>query len=176
MATHRRVSLLALPGLTGRLHLSPCPGTWDGPADAAAVRRDLAVITDAGAGLLVTLVEAGELPLPLADWRAAVTAAGLAFLHLPIPDYGIPDAAFEAAWRRAGLAARLGRGETLAIHCRAGLGRTGLVAARLVIEATGADAASAIARIRRDHAPEAVETASQAAHLEAVAARRARER
>ncbi len=169
MAIRRRASLLAIPGTTGRLHLSACPGTWEGEADLAAIRRDLARISASGAGLLVTLVEAKELPLPFADWRAEVAAAGLALLHLPIADYGVPDAAFEAGWRDAGLAERLAQGETVALHCRAGLGRTGTIAARLLIGIAGLDAETAVARVRRDHAAEAVETAAQIHHLHAVA-------
>lgn len=169
MAKARRVSLLSIPGMTGRLHLSPLPGTWDGAADLDTVRRDLAAIAAAGATLLVTLVEAEELPLPLAAWRAEAEAAGLAFLHLPIPDFGVPDAEFEAGWEAARLVSRSAAGETVAIHCRAGLGRTGTIAARLLIEAAGLDAAAAIARIRRDHTPEAVETAAQEAWLRDLA-------
>jgi protein-tyrosine phosphatase len=169
MAIRRRASLLSIPGAAGRLHLSACPGTWEGEADLAAVRRDLAHISASGAGLLVTLVEAKELPLPLADWRAEAITAGLALLHLPIPDYGVPDAAFEAGWRDAGLAGRLARGETVALHCRAGLGRTGTIAARLLIEIAGLDAEAAVALVRRDHAAEAVETAAQIHHLRSIA-------
>lgn len=161
---------MPVPGTPGRLHLSACPGTWEGPADLATVRRDLARIAASGARVLVTLVEASELPLPRDAWRAEVTAAGLEPVHLPIPDYGVPDAGFEAAWRAAGLAERLGRGETIALHCRAGLGRTGTIAARLLVECSGLDAEAAIARVRRDHRAEAVETAPQAHYLRTLVA------
>lgn len=172
MANHRRASLLPIPGIGGRLHLSACPGRRQGSADLATLRRDLAEIAGCGAGLLVTLVEAGELPLPLADWVAEVAAAGLEPLHLPIPDYGVPDAAFEAAWAAARLGERIERGETVALHCRAGLGRTGTIAARLLIETIGLGAEEAVALVRREHAAEAVETAAQLDHLRAVAAAR----
>lgn len=158
--------------MAGRLHLSPCPGHWDGPASAAAVRRDLAAIAAADASRLVTLVEARELPLAIDQWRRAVAAAGLAWVHLPIPDFGVPDADFERGWVAADLGARLRAGDTVAIHCRAGLGRTGTVAARLLVECAGLDADAAIARIRRDHASGAVETPAQVAHLREIAARR----
>lgn len=174
MANHRRASLLPVPGMAGRLHLSACPGTWAGAADPASVDRDLAAIAASGASLLVTLVEAKELPLPVAAWRAAAAAHGLAVLHLPIPDYGVPDGAFEAAWRAARLGERLAAGETIALHCRAGLGRTGTIAARLLVETAGFDADEAISFVRRGHAAEAVETEAQRAHLLAIAAARPR--
>ena len=171
MANRRRASLLPVPGVVGRLHLSACPGTWEGAADRAAVHRDLAAIAASGADLLVTLVESDELPLPLADWRAEIAAAGLGFVHLPIPDFGVPDATFEMGWSVAALADRLRRGEVVALHCRAGLGRTGTIAARLLVEVAGLDAEAAVARVRRDHAAEAVETAAQMQHLRSVAER-----
>lgn len=174
LANHRRASLVPVPDTAGRLHLSACPGTREGEADRTAVRRDLERIAASGARRLVTLVEAKELPLALPDWRAEVAAAGLALLHLPIADYGVPDAAFEAGWAAAGLAARLEAGETVALHCRAGLGRTGTIAARLLIECSGLDAEAAVAMVRRLHAAEAVETAAQIDHLRDIAARRAR--
>lgn len=174
MANRLRVSLLSVPGTAGRLHLSPCPGRWDGDAGAASVAGDLAAIRAAGAGRLVTLVEAKELPLPLLAWIEAVEAAGLDFLHLPIADYGVPGGDFEPDWAAADLAGRLRAGETVAIHCRAGLGRTGTIAARLLIECAGLDAAAAIRLIRAEHAAEAVETAGQVAWLDEVARRHSR--
>ena len=48
--------------------------------------------------------------------------------------------------------------------CRAGLGRTGTIAALLLVE-DGASAADAVARIRREHDAAAVETEAQARFL-----------
>ncbi|MDK9695855.1 MAG: phosphatase [Siculibacillus sp.] len=175
MAKDRRASLMPVPGTPGRLHLSACPGTWRGEADRASVRRDLARIAECGAALLVTLIDEKELPLPLADWRAEVEAAGLELRHLPISDYGVPDDRFEREWSRARLADRLVAGETVALHCRAGLGRTGTIAARLLIEISGLDAEAAIATVRRDHVAEAVETAEQVHHLRRLSERLSRE-
>lgn len=171
MANDLAATLLPIPGISGRLHLSPCPGRRGGADD---VRRDLAAIAGRGATRLVTLVEADELPIPLADWRDAVAAAGLSWHHLPITDYGVPDAGFEALWAEIDLPARLVAGETIAIHCRAGIGRTGTVAARLLVETAGLAPAAAIALVRSAHVATAVETAAQAAHLDDVHRRRDR--
>ncbi|WP_165498095.1 phosphatase domain-containing putative toxin [Siculibacillus lacustris] len=172
MANRPRVSIVTVPGCAGRLHLSPLPGTWSGAPSPETVRRDLAAIAGAGATTLVSLVERRELPLSAEAWDAAVRAAGLTPVALPIADYGVPGAAFEADWAAAGLADRLRRGETVALHCRAGVGRTGTIAARLLVEAGGLSAAAAIAMIRAEHTARAVETEDQAAHLAAVAAAR----
>lgn len=159
------VSRLGLPGFAGALLLGPCPGrrkeTLDDAASQAALTEDLSRLAGLGATGLLSLVETKELPRGFA---AAVRAAGLAWTHLPIPDYGVPDTGFMTGWRELDLARRLREGESWAIHCRAGLGRTGTVAALLLVE-NGAGAAEAIAQIRREHDAAAVETEAQADFL-----------
>ena len=61
---------------------------------------------------------------------------GLAWFHLPVEDDCAPEAPFAAAFasHKADLLARLAAGQTLAIHCRGGSGRTGLMAAILLLE------------------------------------------
>ncbi len=159
------VSRLDLPGFAGSLLLGPCPGrrkeALGDTASRAALTDDLARLAAMGARGLLSLVEAKEFP---GGFAGAIRAAGLEWTHLPIPDYGVPDAGFIADWRKLDLARRLREGESWAIHCRAGLGRTGTIAALLLVE-NGAGAAEAIARIRREHDAAAVETEAQEAFL-----------
>ncbi|HJU10163.1 MAG TPA: ADP-ribosylglycohydrolase family protein, partial [Candidatus Binataceae bacterium] len=63
-------------------------------------------------------------------------ALGLDWYHLPVEDGGVPDDDFEALWLYTGhrLRRALSRGEGILIHCKGGLGRTGTIAARLLIE------------------------------------------
>lgn len=161
------VSRLVLPGFAGALLLGPCPGrrqdALDEAASQTALTEDLSRLAGMDATGLLSLVETKELP---GGFAMAVDAAGLEWIHLPIPDYGVPDADFMAGWRKLDLARRLRGGESWAIHCRAGLGRTGTVAALLLVE-NGAKAAEAIARIRGGHDAAAVETEAQAAFLAA---------
>ncbi|ODT55081.1 MAG: hypothetical protein ABS59_04455 [Methylobacterium sp. SCN 67-24] len=163
------VSTIALPGIAGRLLLSPCPGRWAASAASdreasAAVIDDLAHIALLGADGVLSLVEAQELPGGPAHFAAAVDRAGLRWAHLPIRDFGVPDDGFALSWQQLDLLARLRAGESWAIHCRAGLGRTGTIAAQLLVEA-GQSPADAIATIRRQHAAAAVETAAQTDYL-----------
>ncbi len=161
------VSRLDLPGFAGALLLGPCPGrrkeALAEAASRAALTEDLSRLLTMSATGLLSLVEAKEFP---DGFAAAIRTAGLAWTHLPIPDYGVPDAGFMAGWRELDLARRLRAGENWAIHCRAGLGRTGTVAALLLVE-NGASAADAIAQIRREHDAAAVETEAQADFLSA---------
>jgi ADP-ribosyl-[dinitrogen reductase] hydrolase len=90
--------------------------------------------------------------------------------HLPIADMGVPHSEFEQQWTRVGaeLHRRLHGGETIVVHCLAGLGRTGLVAARVLVEA-GMDADDAVAAIRRAR-PGTIQTSEQERHVHVLAA------
>lgn len=137
----------------GTLGIAPCPG----PRDAEAIRvwRPDAVLT---------LVEPG----PRAEAVAALCAAlDIAWHHLPIADFGAPDAAFEAGWRTLGplLRGRLRGGGRVLVHCLAGRGRSGMIAARLLVELGEAAPDDAIAMVRRVR-PGAVETEGQEAHVQ----------
>ena len=75
---------------------------------------------------------------------------GLRWWHLPIVDGGVPDARFEHAWNWYGLDLRhrlLAEAEVV-VDCRGGLGRIGVVAARLLV-AFGEAQECALFRVRR---------------------------
>ena len=93
-------------------------------------------------------------------------AAGLAVLHAPIPDFGIPsDADLRRTLRFIKQHVDDGRG--VVVHCRAGQGRTGLVlAAYLVYE--GMSAKDAIDRVRTLR-PGSIETREQLELVERLA-------
>lgn len=159
------IDFVQTPG-AGEIGMIPCPGA---PAhDPRALRRDLEAIRDWGATALVSLITARErTPRGPADIEDVARSLGLAWLGLPIDDMYPPDAAFEELWQDAGpaLRARLRSGERIVVHCRGGLGRTGTVAARLLVE-LGIEPAEAIARVRAAR-PGAIETSAQARHVEA---------
>lgn len=153
----------------GRIGFARCPGRRDPGALARCLREDVAAIRAWGAGLVVTLVEAEELALlGVPDLGDRARAAGMAWLHLPIVDFGVPDTAFEEAWVTAGEAirTRLRAGRDVALHCRGGLGRSGMIAARLLVE-LGTPAEVAIAAVRTAR-PGAIETPAQEAHVRAA--------
>jgi ADP-ribosyl-[dinitrogen reductase] hydrolase len=117
---------------------------------------------------LVTLVEARELEfLGSKDIGKLAAGAGLAWHHLPVPDMAPPDQAFEQRWASSGPVLRktLRGGGRIVVHCRAGLGRTGMVAARLLVE-MGVPPDHAIAAVRTAR-PGAIETAEQEEHVRA---------
>jgi ADP-ribosyl-[dinitrogen reductase] hydrolase len=138
----------------GRIGMTLCPGKHDPAAMTGVWERDLdtdlKAVVDWGAVALVTLMEEHELErlaVPMIGERTR--SSGIDWFHLPIRDASIPDRSFETAWLEAGpaLHQRLQRGEGIVIHCRGGLGRTGLVAARLLIE-SGESPQNALKRVR----------------------------
>ena len=151
-----RFDVLELPPGKARIALCPCPGQW-GP-----LAGDLERLRDLGAVDLVTLIEDHEFALlGVTSMAAQVAASGIRWWHLPIRDMGVPDANFEARWQIAGgeLGKLLENGRSIAVHCRGGLGRTGIVAARLLVE-RGMAPAQAIAHVRETR-PGSIETKAQ---------------
>ena len=145
-----------LPG-GGRLGLGAFPDV----ARLRLLKRD-------GVSAVVTLVGAREMAmLGMADLGDRVRALGMQWLHLPIADFAAPESAFETGWAGAapGLRATLSGGGRVFVHCRMGLGRTGTVAARLLVE-LGMDPPRAIEAVRAAR-PGAVETEAQEKHVRA---------
>lgn len=150
----------------GRIGITFCPGKHDHAARTGAWARDLAADLDAiaawGARLVLTLVEPAELAeLKVPHLGAEVRRRGIEWRHLPIMDYSIPSETFETHWETHGrdIRALLRGGDDVLVHCRGGLGRAGMMAARLLVE-LGMAPEQAIREVR--HARKgAIETPAQ---------------
>ena len=118
-----------------------------------------------GIQVLVSLTE----ERPRRDWAED---AGLLVFHEPLEDMEAPtqeqlDRVVSAIERATA------RDMPVAVHCGAGLGRTGVVLAAFLV-ATGMTAANAIAKIRRVR-PHSIETDEQAEAIEWYARRQRQE-
>jgi len=167
---------LAYPEGPGRIGLTFCPGKRQSAGRSGHwsrdLGRDLDMIRDWSASTVVTLIEDHEFSLLQVERLPdEVRARGMTWLHFPIIDCSAPDKRFLEAWREEGprLHQRLAGGENVLIHCMGGLGRTGTVAAQLLIEAN-IDAREAIRQVRTAR-PFAIETGSQTAYLHRLAER-----
>jgi len=165
------IATVAAGDAKGAIGLTLCPGKHDPVAMSGAWARDLdtdlAAIRAWGAVALVSLIEDHEFVLlRVPDLGSRAQALGLDWHHLPIMDVSVPGAAFESRWQHSGpvFVSLLQRGERLVVHCRGGLGRSGLVAARLLVE-LGVDPGEAIRRVRAAR-PGAIETDEQERYVQ----------
>ena len=154
----------------GNVGITLCPGKWQTQASAGVWKRDMeadmTVIAHWGAAAVLTLMPSTELEQYRAGHLgAACEAQGMEWYHLPIEDCNVPDQEFETAWLYAGLRLRehLRNGRHVLVHCRGGLGRSGTIAARLLVELgwTPSDAIQAVRAAR----PGAIETGRQEQHV-----------
>lgn len=163
------IAVVDVPGCGGQIGLTLCPGRrdrigfygWDRDLDV-----DLDVIRAWNPTVVVTLIEEQEFALlGVPTFREALQRHGLHWMHLPIRDGDVPGPEFEAAWARDGAILRrhLRNGERILIHCRAGLGRTGTIAGRLLVE-LGMEPAKAILAVRAAR-EQAIETGAQLQHV-----------
>jgi len=168
-----RIAALTLPS-RGRVGMTICPGkqaptSISGHAWARDLSIDLRAIRDWGAGAVVTLMEDWELrQYGVSELGPAVVELGMGWYHLPIVDGAAPDASWDESWsktHRDELHQFLAAGGSALIHCLGGRGRTGTVAAKLLIEC-GMDAEEAIQKVRGAREG-AIETREQEIYLRA---------
>lgn len=125
--------LLNIPGISGKLIFTPCPGTRD-----TSIKEALAALKQAGASAVITLMPQSELAANGAEQIAKhCQDLDLRWYHLPVADEQVPLEEFGVGWKTSRQATldQLRTGQSLAIHCKGGSGRTGLIAARILIEA-----------------------------------------
>ena len=150
------MSVIELPlGLPGRVFRSPMPfGPYDLHGEVydrfRAERITVIVLLASDAECLL---KSGR------DLRALYRQEGFEVLYLPIPDFGIPRSEdLEQAVQRTIASAQAGH--NIAIHCSAGIGRTGLIMACLAKRCLRLSGAEALQWVRH-YIPYAVETPEQ---------------
>lgn len=119
------------------------PGKLGGmprPGIVATLEEDLAGLSRLGVEVLVTVEETATVD------PEALRASGIEALHFPLEDMTAPSEDVCASWC-AELSARIDRGKVIALHCRAGQGRTGTLLACYLIS-HGASAIDALERVR----------------------------
>lgn len=137
----------------GLLAGTPMPGVF------FEIDYDLKALQRVGVTTLISLIET-----PLDE--APLKAYGLTAIWEPIPDMGAPS--IEQGFRLCEQIAKLiASGEVVAVHCRAGLGRTGTILASFLIF-EGASALEALDTARRIE-PRWVQSEEQVAYLEEFA-------
>lgn len=168
-----RIDAVEVPYCAGLIGMTFCPGkkqkaamtgTWD-----RDIEKDLATIRNWGGSVLISLIEAHEfVELGVTELPQACVQHGIAWRGLPIIDGAIPDTAWEDNWIKVqpSLHRTLREGGRIVIHCKGGLGRTGLLAARILVE-FGMPPSEAINQVRQAR-PGAIETYEQEHYVLAV--------
>jgi protein-tyrosine phosphatase len=139
----------------GKLAMASRPrgGDWLGD-EMAAWRR-------AGINTVLSLLTAEEeRDLDLKREANEAKAHGMEFVSLPIPDRQVPNSESEVSAVLDRLDADLSAGKNIVLHCRQGIGRTGLVAACLLV-AKGFAPDRAVNTLNAARGNEVPETAEQ---------------
>jgi len=108
----------------GRLGTMPRPrgGDW--------LEDEIRSLNELGVDVVVSLLENHETrELDIEQEQACCEAIGISFLSFPIRDRDVPQSIPETRKLVQAIFDRLGDGENVVIHCRAGIGRSSVVAA-----------------------------------------------
>ena len=148
------LALYWIRGFTdGHLAIMPAP-------DLAGLERAVLHWKDEGIDIVVSLLEQAEVPGLVEAESDLCDEIGLDFVWFPIRDSSVPPSAeaFHALIMKLGDA--ITTGKSVAIHCRAGIGRSALVAAG-VLSYLNVDAGAAIDMVAEARKVEVPQTEEQ---------------
>jgi predicted protein tyrosine phosphatase len=149
---------------TGRLAIAARPRGGDWLDDEMAHWHHSGVDT-----VLSLLSPDEEHTLGLGKEAGAVRAQGMDFISFPIPDRQVPGSETELAAALESVSARLSAGKNVVVHCRQGVGRSGLVAACLLVR-KGLDPSAAVEIIGAARGVAVPETSAQRQWIDHFAA------
>ncbi|MEM7426882.1 MAG: protein-tyrosine phosphatase family protein [Pseudomonadota bacterium] len=140
----------------GRIGICHLPGLH------SPLEEDVSQIIAWRPAIVLTLLELSESDCLAQDHLSALLRpSSIDWQHFPVQDFGVLEGASLAMW--PGLSGRLhailNARRGVLVHCRGGLGRSGMIALRLMVE-RGEDPESAFERLRKAR-PGAVETDAQ---------------
>lgn len=151
------------------------PGPWRGrlavtgrPRGGDWIEDEITGLRKAGLDVVVSLLEKDEAEqFELGREGAVAESKGVRFVSFPIPDRGVPVSTREAVALFATIAAALEEGKNVAVHCRQGIGRSGLIAAGVLLTSgMGVDKAIEVVSAARGEAvPETSEQLQWIKHL-----------
>lgn len=128
---------------SGRLGIMPRPrgGDWLGD--------ELHSLREAGVDVVLSLLENHEVvELDLVEEENLCRANEIVFRSFPIKDRSVPESRQATMDLAGSVLTQLQKGENVVIHCRAGIGRSSLVAA-CVLTLSGIEVDEAFKRIER---------------------------
>ncbi|MEM7012589.1 MAG: dual specificity protein phosphatase family protein [Verrucomicrobiota bacterium] len=148
-----------------RLAVMPRPvsGEW--------IEDEFANIAKIGVNVVVSLLEPEEAEeLGLGDEAELCEQNGIKLISFPIQDRCLPKSLNEFCDLIETIDEILNDGETVAVHCRAGIGRSGIVAAAILIR-SGLEVAEAFTKVSAARGMEVPDTNEQRHWIESNADR-----
>ena len=104
------------------------------PRGGAPLRDELSALAKDGIEILVSMLPTKEAEeLGLAQEAIECHAAAIRFVNIPPPDRSVPPDTLQFLKAVEEFAADLRAGKNIGVHCRAGIGRSFLLAASLLI-------------------------------------------
>lgn len=131
----------------------PVVGEW--------VDEEFGAIANRGVTQIVSLLEVSEAyDLGLDKESLYSERHGIDFRNFPIPDRGLPSSVARFRDFCVAVHTEISRGAHVVVHCRAGIGRTGLVAAAILLR-EGRDVESAFSQVSKSRGVEVPDTPEQ---------------
>jgi protein-tyrosine phosphatase len=135
------------------------------PASAGDLDANIAALATQGIQQVVSLLEIEEArKLGLQREAELVGQHSMRFRSLPIADMGLPGSVDEFARLSRQLHCEIESGSNCLIHCRGGIGRSGLLAAAVLLHG-GMGVQQALAEVARKRDRQVPETSEQGAWL-----------
>jgi protein-tyrosine phosphatase len=144
------------------------PGPWPGrlavvtrPRGGDWLEDEVGGWKQAGLDLVVSLLEDDEASqLELSDEDATARSRGIRFISFPIPDRSVPASLPDAVGLIREIAKALREGRNVAVHCRQGVGRSGMIASGVLV-VSGAEPRKAIEAVSAARGQNVPETPAQ---------------
>jgi protein-tyrosine phosphatase len=137
--------------IPGKLAGSSMPGSSSG--DSKSLQDDIEQLADAGIKKIISL------ELPDKSLSVLCKTAGMQWEYFNIPDFGIPENADEFNSLIIRVLQSIKQGDAVCVHCKAGIGRTGMVLTCAVGKLYMLGYKKAVETVRRNR--KAVETLEQ---------------
>ena len=149
---------------SGELAIIPRPrgGDW--------LEDEISRLRDGGLEVVVSLLTAAEIEeLGLIDEQKVLEKLGLQYYNYAIPDLGIPSSKKSAKELLTRIHQDLDRGKNVGLHCRGSIGRSGLIAAGVLVLA-GVEPSRAIRDVTKARGFDSPETSEQRDWVRALSA------
>ena len=104
------------------------------PRGADWLHDEIQALADEKFDILISMLTQQEVEeLNLEDERSECNKAGIRFVNIPVQDRSVPTNSHQFLTALEELAAELRAGKSIAVHCRACIGRSSVLAASLLV-------------------------------------------